>query len=171
LFDTALSNAKYTQFAAAVAYASFSGVRILEKRIEAGLGPSWRRIDKRWLVGIDWCRSDPPALAHLEEIARSRVRVPAGSALVKRSGCIPREPFHPKLFIFSGAQASAIICGSGNLSANGLTGGCECGSVFRFKSRVHPQLVSLQKWFNLAWRSADTFKEIADIQNALRCSR
>jgi hypothetical protein len=137
LFDTALSGGSYTDFVAAVAYASFSGVRVLEKRIVTHIGSSWCQINKRWLVGIDWCRSDPSALTRLASMPRSNVRVPNGRAVVKTTRCTPREPFHPKLFIFVGPKASAIICGSGNLSANGLTGGCECGSIFRFKSRLH----------------------------------
>ena len=162
LFDAALSSGNYQEFSAAVAYASFSGVRILDKRITAQIGYSWRRINKRWLVGIDWCRSDPSALARLEAMTRSSVRVPNGDALVQIPGCRPRAPFHPKLFIFRGGKSNAIICGSGNLSANGLTGGCECGSIFRFKSRTHPQLVLLQRWFNSAWRSADRYNDIAE---------
>jgi hypothetical protein len=162
LFDTALSDTNYTHFAAAVAYASLSGVRVLNQRISGRIGSAWQRINKRWLVGIDWCRSDPPALARLDGMSHSKVRVPNGGALVQTAGCRPRKPFHPKLFIFRGLHSNAIICGSGNLSANGLTGGCECGSIFRFSSRVHPQLVSLQGWFNNAWRAAANFQDIAE---------
>jgi hypothetical protein len=168
LFDTAFSSGNYTQFRAAVAYASFSGVHVLNKRIVAQIGSSWRRLDKRWLVGIDWCRSDPSALERLDAMPASNVRIPNGNMLVQTPGCRPRQPFHPKLFILLGSKSCAIICGSGNLSANGLTGGCECGSVFRFKSRVHPELVSLQRWFNRAWRTADRFDVIEAAYKA-RC--
>jgi len=163
LFDTALSGANYTHFDAAVAYASLSGVRVLNQRISARIGSAWQSMNKRWLIGIDLCRSDPPALVRLGGMSHSRVRVPNGRAVVQTTGCKPREYFHPKLFIFRGPQSNAIICGSGNLSANGLTGGCECGSIFRFSSRVHAQLVLLQAWFNSAWRAATRYEDIAEI--------
>src|SRR5207245_1904921 len=106
---------------------------------------------KRWLVGIDWCRSDPSALTRLSALPNSDVRIPDGHILIRRVGCTPDRPYHLKLFMLRGRLSGAIICGSGNLSANGLTGGCECGSVFlvrfRNKSSIHPQLAELQRWF------------------------
>lgn len=115
---------------------------------------------KRWLVGIDWCRSDPPALTRLQEIPNSTVRVPNGTMLVGNSGCIPRIPYHPKLYMFRGSRYTAIICGSGDLSANGLLGGCECGNAFRFESRRNPHVLGLTSWFNDAWRTADELRAI-----------
>jgi hypothetical protein len=59
-----------------------------------------------------------------------------------------------------GKSSAAIICGSGNLSANGLTKGCEVGSVCLIKTASptsHPQFANLQKWFRAAWNDADSY--------------
>ena len=101
---------------------------MLERTLEPGLGGDWARMRKRWLVGIDWCRSDPPALKRLADMANSEIRIPNGGSLVASAGCTPRDTFHPKLFVFAAPSAYAVICGSGNLSANGFSRGCEVGS-------------------------------------------
>ena len=167
LFDIALAHGDYTHIDVAVAYATFSGVHVLEKMFKTRIGDQWERLKKRWLVGIDWCRSDPPALVRLAALTASEVRIPDGRKLTNRDGCTPNRPYHPKLFVLHGKSAAAIICGSGNLSASGLTKGCECGSVFLLKSsaptRSQPELAKLQNWFNSAWRDADSF---ASIQSA-----
>src|SRR5262245_61424334 len=124
LFDFAVQAAPFEEFACAVAYATVGGVRMLEQTLESRLGQGWTRMRKRWLVGIDWCRSDPPALKRLAAMPNSQIKIPNGSSLVESAGCTPRDTFHPKLFVFLAPNAYALICGSGNLSANGLSRGC-----------------------------------------------
>lgn len=163
LFDIALGQGEYTALNAAVAYATTSGVRALDKLFESKMGSAWNEVDKRWLVGIDWCRSDPPALARLSAMPHSTIRIPDGEKTVNRKGCVPMTTYHPKLFTLIGPEKSAIICGSGNLSANGLTKGCECGSVLVVDSLAdapHPELTKLMNWFDSTWRSATPYADI-----------
>lgn len=164
LFNLALAHGQYTRLDVAVAYATTSGVRILEKLFRTELGAAWDTFQKRWLIGIDWCRSDPPALARLNTMASSSVKVPNGRLLVARYSCLPERPYHPKLFMLSGGEVSATICGSGNLSGNGLTGGCECGSVTLVTAadsqEVHLDVAKLKGWFRRAWAEADAYSSL-----------
>ncbi|HET6250159.1 MAG TPA: phospholipase D family protein [Tepidisphaeraceae bacterium] len=168
LFERSLAAGPFTSIAVAVAYATVGGVKVLERMMKAGLGDEWDRIDKKWLVGIDWCRSDPPALDRLASLTNSRVKVYDGKAVVVSPGCTPSRTFHPKLFLLTGLGRSAIICGSGNLSANGLLRGCEAGSVSTSAAPGGEQNAShaaqtdqLLKWFRAEWRRADSYAGIA----------
>lgn len=166
LFQAAISGVEYRRLDVAVAYATIGGVRALEKMLTVAIGDDrWQAIKKRWLIGIDWCRTDPPALRRLAAMPNSEVRVPDGKRLIKSTGCVPRDTFHLKLFVLDGAVHTAIICGSGNLSANGLGRGCECGSawVTEAKRRSQPEETkSIVKWFAVAWKDAARLKDIYD---------
>lgn len=164
LFNCVAESANYDRLCVAVAYATTGGVRILEKTLMRVLPSRWEGIRKQWLVGVDWCRSDPPALARLLHLPNSSVRIPNGQTLVTERDCNPAVTYHPKLFIFSGGERVAVICGSGNLSANGLTRGCECGCA-----QVHPTARSsgrrnsantVTKWFRTAWKAADDYEKL-----------
>ena len=96
LFRIALQSGSFDSIDAAVAYATVGGVAVLTNLFSDLLGDSWPRMKKRWLIGIDWCRSDPPALRMLAELKRSDVRVPDGANLVGRPACAPTVTFHPK---------------------------------------------------------------------------
>src|SRR5919201_1134971 len=82
LFRSALEAAQFQQLDVAVAYATVSGVRSLLPVFENLAGANWDGIEKRWVVGIDWCRSDPVALDQLSALAGSSVRIWDGEALV-----------------------------------------------------------------------------------------
>ena len=171
LFRIALQNGKYDRIYAAVAYATFGGVKILEKILKNELSAkNWNEMKKQWLVGIDWCRSDPPALNQLAAFVRSQVKIPNGQQNISRLGCLPSKIYHPKLYIFQGKNISAIICGSGNLSASGLTKGCECGSLFFVTHSRNPQLVKLLSWFHAAWKEANPYNELKEAY-AERCKQ
>lgn len=166
LFRHALVDRQYADLAGAVAYATVGGVAILEKVLSDATGPSWPGLRKRWLVGVDWCRSDPPALARLSQLPTSEVRVPGGAAIVTRAGCSPSVTFHPKLYLLSGDQAQAVICGSGNLSANALLRGCECGHLLTEDRGPgpdsDPHVTELSRWFEEAWDAGTPYDSIAD---------
>jgi hypothetical protein len=158
LFRLALEIAQFSRFEAAVAYATVGGVGALVHTLQLGAGIQRPQIRKRWLVGIDWCRTEPLALDRLAAIRRSRVRIPSGADTVNRSACTPVLPFHPKMFMFRGAESLALIVGSGNLSRNGLTKGYEIGSLFLVANPVaaHEQAFldsnrSLMTWFDDVW--------------------
>src|SRR4051812_6810233 len=102
LFGMALEHGAYEQLFAAVAYVRDGGVTAVDDLFSAHDRAWWAGISKRWLVAIDWCRSDPSALESLAGrdggLRNSRLKVHDGAAVVLRRGCVPRRPFHPKLF-------------------------------------------------------------------------
>src|SRR5688500_10192923 len=89
LIERALTNGPYTHICGAVAYATVGGVKLLEEIFTEDPRARWEQMNKRWLVGIDWCRSDPPALDRLGALAHSEVKVPDGEAVVTAAGCTP----------------------------------------------------------------------------------
>lgn len=167
LFRRAFNEMAPSHFDAAVAYATLSGAEVLESTLTSF--PTWTRCRKRWLVGIDWCRSEPLALERLSGMPSSQVRVPDGAVVVVRRGCVPLIPFHPKVFILRSREAFAIISGSGNLSRSGLTRGHECGSLVLFKEPIAPAeerlkdgMAHLKTWFASAWRAGTPLTDIVD---------
>jgi len=171
LFRIALRKGIYDKMFAAVAYATVGGVSIIENIFREEFGTkNWDSMSKQWLVGIDWCRSDPRALSQLEAFNRSQVKIPNGEKNISRLGCLPDKIFHPKLYILQGKDLSAIICGSGNLSRSGLTKGCECGNVLLIKSSQNPQLIKLLSWFYAEWEKANPYSKLKDVYIA-RCKQ
>ena len=146
----------------AIAYATHRGVAELVERLEKESG--WNDTRKRWLVGIDFCRTDPIAVQHLVQLPRSLVRVFDGDFVSSRSGCVPRISYHPKLYIFHGQEKNAVVAGSGNLSHTGLKVGIEAGisvpnidmNTFNFA----------KNWFNRFWRKANKWSEIKPAYSA-----
>src|SRR6266496_3709793 len=136
LFASAMAVGPFTGISSAVAYATIGGVKLLEETLRDGLGESWDGMNKKWLVGIDWCRSDPPALDRLASFNNLEVKVPDGDTIVARTGCLPSQTYHPKVFMLTSRRRTAIICGSGNLSRNGLSRGCEIGGLIALDSPV-----------------------------------
>ena len=173
LLSEALRHGACTQFHAAVAYATVGGVHQLEKAARLQIGNRWDEIEKKWLVGIDWCRSDPPALNRLQNMPNSQLRIPSGESLLGRPGCIPSQTFHPKLYVLRGPERAAIVCGSGNLSANGLLRGCECGSLHSMSLPAAAgendaiQLGNLDQWFATAWNEAHGYADLQTRYEAL----
>src|SRR5271167_1258009 len=156
LFRVALEQGTYMHFDAAFAYATGGGVDALAAVLRQA--PHWDSIHKRWLVSIDWCRSEPVALEHLSSLPTSAVRVFDGERVVGRRLCVPILPFHPKTFTLRGDNARSVICGSGNLSRNGLALGHEVGSLLAAVKPLesHEQgswdsCGEVISWFDLIW--------------------
>lgn len=159
LFGLAVDNGTLAQWDAAVAYATNSGVEVLVAVLKKAA--DWKHLRKRWLVGIDWCRSEPLALERLASLSQSAVRVFDGARVVKRRQCVPILPFHPKAFMLHSNDARCVISGSGNLSRNGLTRGHEVGSILAAVSpsgdeeqRVWNSCGKVISWFEQLWRTA-----------------
>lgn len=166
LFERAMADGPFTAISSAVAYATVGGVNLLERTLRGGLGGGWDAMQKRWLVGIDWCRSDPPALDRLGALPNSTIKVPSGEAVVTTAGCTPSQTYHPKLFMLTGGNRTSIICGSGNLSRNGLSRGCEVGGVITLNGtdagdEPNPQAKALLSWFRTEWQRADRYDVLA----------
>jgi hypothetical protein len=153
----AYRRARPTSMFAAIAYATHGGVAELSSRLEAMDG--WSAVRKRWLVGIDFCRSDPVALEYLNRMPRSEARVFDGRFVVKRDGCVPRVSYHPKLYGFSRNRRAALVAGSGNLSKTGLCVGVEAGMSLANIPAGGP--LYPQAWFDRQWRQATRLADIA----------
>src|SRR4051794_39258093 len=97
----------------AVAYATSTGVDALERCFGETTvrAAAWQRLEKRWLVGSDWFRTEPEALDRLSSLPNSQVHIFDGDAVVARPGSCPRIPCHPKTFIFAGPSVTAVVHG------------------------------------------------------------
>lgn len=148
LIRSAYEQIKPQRICVAVAYATHSGVADLDDALSDL--PRWKKAAKQWLVGVDYCRSDPFALAHLGGLPKSKVRVFDGHFVASRNGCVPRHSFHPKAYLLLGSRKSAAVVGSGNLSRTGLQHGIEAAAAVRETAAIE----DLQSWFRSQWRSA-----------------
>ncbi len=169
LFQQALRRATINRFDAAVAYATSGGVSELDTALRQVDARAWDNVAKRWLVGIDYCRTEPIALRRLQQLPHSHVRIHAGEEVVARKQCTPIITFHPKLFIIRGPGTIGAICGSGNLSRNGLTRGHEVGNLMLTRSpstsserHVKRICEKLAVWFSAGWSHASTVDTIFD---------
>lgn len=147
---------KPDRICAAVAYATHSGVADLGDALSSL--PKWRKARKQWLVGIDFCRSDPLALEHLRGLPKSGVRIFDGEFVSARNGCVPRQSFHPKAYLLLGSSKSAAVVGSGNLSRTGLQSGIEAAAAVHNKAAIG----QLSTWFRHQWRTAAPFDAIEE---------
>ena len=148
-----------TSMRVAVAYATHSGIGELTTALDKL--PSWGKVQKKWLVGIDFCRSDPQALAYLDGLLKSDVRVFDGEFVVSRRGCVPRTSYHPKLYAMKGKKHEAVVLGSGNLSYTGLRIGVEAGVSISGTHLAETKKVS--SWFNRYWGEASPLDCISDM--------
>ena len=164
-FSQAFSYAEFERLDIAVAYATLSGAFAVRDAIESA--SSWDGLKKRWVVGIDWCRSEPSALEYIANLPDSQARIFDGLSLVNREGCVPSIPFHPKVFILGSDEATAIISGSANLSLNGQTRGHEVGSLLVSTSSDDPvegnseaPLNVVVSWFEQVWSQSNPLADI-----------
>jgi HKD family nuclease len=162
---TIVESGSWTHIDVAVAYAVVGGVQLLQQNL--GSSAAWSAMSKRWLVGIDWCRSQPTALAALNALPNSSVRIFDGETLVDRSGCKPTVTYHPKGFITKRVDgrrvgSRGLLLGSANLSFNGLRVGNELNLWFAgARDSGEPDsfsaLSSVASWFAGLWATATPY--------------
>ena len=133
----------------AVAYARQSGTDILMKSTPI----NELQCKKRFLVGIDWFRSDYRAIDALAELPKSQVKIFDGKFLVSSVGCRPRESFHAKSYFFCSANPSLIV-GSSNLSRNGLCTSVEL-CIETYDKKV---IADYSFWYHEKWNQATAWK-------------
>lgn len=164
----ALGSEEWNRLDVPVAYAVAGGVRLLEERLRAD--PKWATVEKRFLVGIDWFRSEPLALDALAKLPNATVRVVDGERIVASPGCLPVRSYHPKAFIMSKdwpAAGGAVGCliGSGNLSRNGLSFGHEL-DWWSCSTGASPEVVTalgdVYTWFERLWQKSTSYGQIRD---------
>ena len=159
----------YSQFRAAVAYATLNGCKILAQNVLSSA--RWRRCRKRWLISIDFGRTEPAALDFLAQLPRAEVRIPNGAKVVARRGFSPITPFHPKVYAVDdlsvgGNRVFGIFLGSGNLTTSGLLTGSEAGVLSYWTNPTRSQKKAMisaynqMSWFDVAWEKADLFPDV-----------
>jgi len=135
----------------AVAYARQSGTDILLSETSIKRLPC----KKRFLVGVDWFRSDHRALDALAGLHESKVKVFDGRFLIASNGCRPRKSFHAKSYLFCNSPSSLIV-GSSNLSRNGL-----CTSVeLCIETDDKKTIADYCGWFRDHWEKATDWESI-----------
>lgn len=151
----------------AAAYATESGVDPLVETLRAELGGTWATTRKRWVVAFDYLRTQPNAADRLAGLPRSEVRIQDAAAVLMRKGA-PRRPFHPKTFLFGGANRTRLFTGSGNISRSGLTRGHEVGVLLDHGGRatvasqvVQDAIGSAQTWFDGLWAGGERYLPVA----------
>ncbi len=162
-----LASDRWNRFDVAVAYAVTGGVQLLEARL--GADPTWQTMRKRFLVGIDWCRSHPLALDAIAAYPSSSLRIVDGDQVVQMPGCRPMRSYHPKGFLFrrdlpSNSGAIGCLLGSGNLSRNGLSYGRELDIWMSADTSGDPEVVDalndILSWFERLWSAATRYSKI-----------
>jgi len=162
LLRQAIVGGVFERLDVAQAYATTRGIRALLPAIEP-----IRDLPKRWMIGIDWCKSEPQALSMLGMLGRSLVRIHGGAEVVARANCDPRIAYHPKTFLLAGKSSIAVITGSGNLSSSGLTKGFEHGSLLLIREpsgsverELWDSASGVLDWFSYEWKSATPYASI-----------
>lgn len=168
----ALQSDTWDQLDMPVAYAVLGGVRLLEEELSAD--PRWAKIRKRFLVGIDWFRSEPVPLDALVKLPNASLRVVDGKRVIDLPGCRPVRSYHPKAFIFARggpSESGAVGCliGSANLSRNGLSYGheldlwsCSAGAT----DEVVAALGDICHWFGKLWARSTPYQDLRDAYRA-----
>ncbi len=169
---TALATCPHDEFHAAVAYASESGCAALVQALKK-TGGGWNASSKRWLISIDFGRTEPNALQYLADVSGSEVRIPNRVAVVHTPKLFPPFVFHSKAYLAKNTTSkdslpTCLFVGSGNLTVSGLVLGNECGTLQQWTAplrtaaeRKHfARLRSDLAWFERMWSSADTLSNV-----------
>jgi hypothetical protein len=150
----------------AVAYATIGGADLLMYSLRESLGEGWTSAKKRFVVGIDYCRTDPEAILLL---GQGNTRIHDGAEVVRRKLCTPRVSFHPKVFAFSAPGRWIVVSGSGNLSKCGLTTGHEVCCYIRVENPqgAHEKSAwttcdAVAMWFANVWKNATPSAKLID---------
>lgn len=149
----------------AFAYATVGGVDALLKEWRSAGLPD----DARWLVGIDWYRTQPKALRKLAEREGAEVRIANGREVLGHDACAPTVCFHPKGLVLHGAGSKALLLGSGNLSKSGMTSGHEWGTCLGVsgpastaEQALEREIDKVARWFETLWKRADPLGDVLE---------
>lgn len=130
---------KYKRVTGVFAYATDAGVKLLLNALKENM-TGWHQIEKRWVVSIDYARTEPEAFKKLLSLNNSVVRVPSFEAIMKKKDFKPKRNFHPKTILFdsnNGIEAGPVglVVGSGNLSLSGMSLGFESAMAINWSKR------------------------------------
>ena len=121
--DAAVPNVRRVRWA--VAYATRRGCDRLVRRVTERIGRStWDKIEKDFVLSLDYGITEPEALRYLADLPGSRVRL-ASPEVVGIRGQTPRNAFHPKLYLFEATAITGYVVGSANLTESALISNTE----------------------------------------------
>lgn len=151
------------EFFGLYAYAAYSGVVTFGRLFGRDF---WNRVPSRWLLGIDYGRTQPSALRYVIGRANTAVRIYDGARTVEREGFAPSRGFHLKTAFLLNEEDTrfGMVVGSGNLSSNGLRRSVECGATVRamtmpkFRATLRPALEVAENM----WQTATPAEDIID---------
>lgn len=147
---------------AAFAYVTDSGVAQIGRGLRNTLWAPGRQ--RRWLLGIDYGRSQPTALRKLAELGSTEeIRIHDGRRLIESTGLIPGQTFHLKTVfaLEEHGRARYQLVGSGNLSSFGLSLGIEAGCLVDYGEDGRRSRTVVDHVERL-WEAATPLKEIID---------
>lgn len=156
--------AETREFFGLYAYAAYSGVIAFGRSFGEEF---WKQVPSRWLLGIDYGRTQPSALRYIIGRANTDVRIYDGAQTVGRAGFAPSRDFHLKTAFLLNREGTrfGMIAGSGNLSSNGLQRSVESGVTVQAKTK--PMFgASLKAALNTAenmWQTATPAVDIVDV--------
>jgi len=124
----AASAARFDHVTGLFAYVTESGAKLLLDALDEVM-PRWRTAKKRWLVSLDFGRTEPEALRLLCALDNSAVFVPHAAEVLARR-LKPFVCFHPKSLLLHTARGLGrgpvgLVVGSANLTFSGLSIGHE----------------------------------------------
>lgn len=111
LLTERFQNDVWTSFRAAVAFAKRSGV----KHVAENLRTFAQRATVKISIGIDHCGTSAEAIADLLAAVQTK-----GEVWLFHNDSPANATFHPKVYLFSNAEAAECFIGSGNLTEGGL---------------------------------------------------
>lgn len=139
----------------AFAYATVSGCAAFERKF----GDRYWNASSKWLVGIDYGRTQPRALQYLlDRLPAANVRVHKGHTVCAAAAFQPTQDFHLKgcCVTNTAGHRSGLLIGSGNFSRAGLIRNDEMGVLVVAQSQdedtrvVEPVRARLTTLFNAA---------------------
>jgi len=130
--------AKFNRVTGLFAYATKSGVDLLIEVLSQHMR-NWDEVSKRWLISIDFARTEPAALKRLISLGNSEVRVPYFDEVMERN-FNPLTCFHAKTLILDTNSDYRIgpfglVVGSANLTVSGLSFGHENALSIMWKKK------------------------------------
>lgn len=124
------TSARFSSLLVMVAYATRIGCAFIDVAFGKHV-PGWRRIEKKWLVSIDYGITEPDAIKYLADLPNSEVRIPNAEGVL-RANLRPSIRFHHKIYAFESLdhESIGIFSGSPNLTFSGLHLNGEQASAF-----------------------------------------
>ncbi|MBN1971505.1 MAG: phospholipase D family protein [Candidatus Delongbacteria bacterium] len=138
--NNALSEGKYNEFQAIVAYISWGGIKLINEKLEK-FYDAGKRVSL--IVGVGEDGSEVDVLRYLKQ------RLPKAINYIFYAP-VTYYKFHPKIYIFSNKKSSLFLIGSNNLTLGGLFCNSECCVKLEIDNKNDNELITSM---NSLWKS------------------